>query len=72
MRAAATHATEVAADVVTRAFRFAGGAAAYRSQRLQRLLRDINVGAQHLMVSDIAYETHGQLMLGLPDVDPMR
>jgi hypothetical protein len=25
-----------------------------------------------LMVSDIAYETHGQFALGLPDADPMR
>jgi hypothetical protein len=34
--------------------------------------RDINVAAQHLMVSDITYETHGQFALGLPDADPMR
>ena len=72
MRGVATYATEVAAEVVTEAFRYAGGAAVYRSQRLQRYLRDINVAAQHLMVSDIAYETLGQSLLGLPDVDPMR
>jgi hypothetical protein len=35
-------------------------------------LRDINAAAQHLMVSDAAYENYGQFLLGLPDADPMR
>jgi alkylation response protein AidB-like acyl-CoA dehydrogenase len=35
-------------------------------------LRDINAAAQHLMVSDAAYENYGQCLLGLPDADPMR
>jgi alkylation response protein AidB-like acyl-CoA dehydrogenase len=72
MRSVAAFATEVAADVTTQAFRYAGGTAVYRTQRLQRYLRDINVAAQHLIVGDIAYETHGQFALGLPDADPMR
>ncbi|QDV49851.1 Flavin-dependent monooxygenase, oxygenase subunit HsaA [Gimesia fumaroli] len=73
MRSVAVFATEVAADVVTQAFRYGGGKAVYRTQCLQRcLLRDINVAAQHLIVSDIAYETHGQFALDLPDADPMR
>jgi alkylation response protein AidB-like acyl-CoA dehydrogenase len=72
MRSVAAFATEVAADVTTQAFRYAGGTAVYRTQRLQRCLRDINVAAQHLMVSDITYETHGQFALGFPEVDPMR
>ena len=72
MRSVATFATEVAVDVVAEAFRYAGGSAAYRTNILQRYLRDINVAAQHLMVSDITYETHGQFLLGFPDVDPMR
>jgi len=72
MRSVAAFATEVAVDVTTQAFRYAGGTAVYRTQRLQRCLRDINVAAQHLMVSDITYETHGQFALGLPDIDPMR
>jgi hypothetical protein len=38
---------------------------------LQRCLRDINAGAQHLMVIDSAYERLGQILLGFPDVDPM-
>lgn len=72
MRGVAAFATEVAVDVTTQAFRYAGGTAVYRTQRLQRCLRDLNVAAQHLMVSDIAYETYGQFALGLPDADPMR
>jgi hypothetical protein len=38
---------------------------------LQRCLRDLQVGAAHLMVSDSIYEQHGQYPLGLPGVDPM-
>jgi indole-3-acetate monooxygenase len=72
MRSVTVFATEVAAEVTTEAFRYAGGEAVYGPQRLQRFLRDINVGAQHLMVSDIAYEHHGQFALGFTDVDPLR
>ena len=72
MRSATVFATEVAAEVTTEAFRYAGGMAVYGAQRLQRYLRDINVAAQHLMVSDSAYETHGQFALGFPDPDPLR
>ena len=67
MRSCATYTTDVAVDVVTRAFRFAGGAALFDSSVLQRCLRDINAAAQHQMVSDAAYENDGQFMLGLPD-----
>lgn len=66
LRSAAVHATEVALDVVTAAFRFAGGSALYDASVLQRCLRDLNAGAQHFMVSDSAYEGLGQLLLGLP------
>ena len=71
MRSCATYTTDVAVDIVTQAFRFAGGAALFDSSVLQRCLRDINAGAQHQMVSDAAYENHGQFMLELPDAKTM-
>jgi alkylation response protein AidB-like acyl-CoA dehydrogenase len=49
-----------------------GGTALYVTGVLQRCLRDINAAAQHLMVSDAAYENYGQCLLGLPDADPLR
>ena len=70
LRSAAVLATEVAIDIVTRAFRYAGGTAVYDTSVLQRCLRDLNAGAQHFMVSDSAYEGLGQLLLGLPG-EPM-
>jgi indole-3-acetate monooxygenase len=70
LRSAAVLATEVALDVVTRAFRYAGGSAVYNTSVLQRCLRDLNAGAQHFMVSDSAYEGLGQLLLSLPG-EPM-
>jgi alkylation response protein AidB-like acyl-CoA dehydrogenase len=70
LRSAAVMATEVALDITSHAFRYAGGAAIYDASVLQRCLRDLNAGAQHFMVSDSAYEALGQLVLGLPG-EPM-
>jgi alkylation response protein AidB-like acyl-CoA dehydrogenase len=72
IRSATAFATEVACDVTMEAFRFSGGEGAYLGNPLQRFLRDVNVGAQHLMVSTIAYENHAQFMLGIPGADPLR
>ena len=65
MRASAVMCTDVALDVATQAFRFAGGAALYLESRLQMCWRDVNAGAQHFAVSEVAYENLGQYMLGL-------
>src|SRR5262249_28981106 len=54
LRTAAVHATEAALDVVTGAFRYAGGGALYEASVLQACLRDLNAAAQHFMVSDSA------------------
>ena len=67
----ASYCTEVALEVVTDAFRNSGGGAIYQQNILQQCLRDMNVAAQHLMVSKIAYENLGQMMLGVPDVNPI-
>lgn len=71
MRAVATYATDVALDVVTRSFRYAGGSALYRPGVLQRCLRDINAAAQHFMVSSSAYQNYGAALMGMPNVNPM-
>jgi len=72
LRSVGTFATDVAVEVTTQAFRYSGGTALYSTSVLQRCLRDINAAAQHLMVSEAAYENYGQFLLGLPDADPMR
>jgi alkylation response protein AidB-like acyl-CoA dehydrogenase len=72
LRAIASYCTEVALEVVTDTFRYSGGGAIYQQNILQQCLRDMNVAAQHLMVSEIAYENLGQMMLGVPDVNPMQ
>tara|TARA_B100001179_G_scaffold148977_1_gene108195 strand:- start:127 stop:822 length:696 start_codon:yes stop_codon:yes gene_type:complete len=71
LRASGTYATEEASDIVSQAFRFGGGSAMYSSHILQKCLRDIHGAAQHNMVSDRAYENHGQFMLGFPGANPM-
>ena len=71
MRAVAVYATDVALDIATRAFRYAGGSALYHPGVLQRCMRDINAAAQHFMVSSTAYENYGAALLDLPDINPM-
>ena len=71
MRAVSTYVTEVAVDVATTAFRYAGGSAIQRSNMLQRCLRNINAAAQHFMVSDTALENYGASLLQVSDVKPM-
>lgn len=72
LRAVGTFCTETAVAVAERAFRYAGGAAIYSSHVLQRCLRDLEVAAQHLIISETAYENLAQFMLGFDDADPMR
>jgi alkylation response protein AidB-like acyl-CoA dehydrogenase len=71
MRSATTLVTDVALEVTTRAFRYGAGTAIHLNNVLQRCLRDLQVGAAHLLVSDSTYEQHGQCLLGLPGIDPM-
>ena len=71
LRAVATFATDVAVDVATRAYRYAGGGAVYKLNVLERAVRDLYTATQHFMVSSSAYETHGQDLLGMPRLDPL-
>ena len=71
LRASGTYATEEASDIVSQAFRFGGGSAMFSTHVLQKCLRDVHAAAQHNMVSDRAYENHGQFILGFPDANPM-
>jgi len=71
LRTSGTYATEEASDIVSQAFRFGGGSALYSSHILQKCLRDVHGAAQHNMVSDRAYENHGQFLLEFPDANPM-
>ena len=71
VRSAAVYATEVSVEVAQSVFRHAGASAVYEGHLMQRLLRDLNVAAQHYMVADTAYEQLGRARLGLPDVQAM-
>ena len=69
MRASAVLCTEVAVEIATQAFRFAGGSRPALENKLQMCLRDANAGAQHFAVSDVAYENLGQFYLDLPEAN---
>jgi alkylation response protein AidB-like acyl-CoA dehydrogenase len=64
MRASAVYCTEVGAEIATQAFRYGGGEALHIENKLQLCMRDLNAGAQHFAVSDVAYENHAKFLLG--------
>ena len=70
-RAAAVYCTEIAVDIISQAFRYSGAAVIYEQSIMQRCLRDITVAAQHLMVSDVAYELLGKTYLAFEGINPM-
>ncbi len=65
LRLAASHASEVAASVVTAMYHAGGGSSIYDSSPLQRRLRDVHVVTQHMMVAPGSWELSGRLLLGL-------
>lgn len=71
LRSVATYCTEIATGITTQAFRCAGAGAIYEHSTLQRCLRDINVAAQHLLVSESSFENLGKIALGFRNVNPM-
>ena len=59
LRAVCAHAVERSLAIGGQALRYAGAGAVVQTNVLQRIHRDLTVSAQHVMVSDIAYETFG-------------
>ncbi|CAA9217664.1 MAG: hypothetical protein AVDCRST_MAG57-430 [uncultured Blastococcus sp.] len=57
-RAVATWATRRALEIVQLAFHRSGGAALYRPNIFEKLLRDMSVAATHVMVNDAVLATH--------------
>jgi alkylation response protein AidB-like acyl-CoA dehydrogenase len=70
VRAAALYATDIAIDVATKVFHFAGNTGLHHPHVIGRLLRDLNAAGLHQVMSDTAYENHGKFRLGLAP-DPM-
>lgn len=66
LRGAATHATEVSADVVTRCFTLAGGTSVRNDHPLALLFRDVHAMTQHVMVGGALHEAVGRTVLGVP------
>lgn len=65
LRLAASHATGVAAEVVTAMYHGGGGTSIYDESPLQRRFRDVHVATQHMMVAPPTWELTGRLLLGL-------
>ena len=64
LKAVAALVAEQCSTIGGRAFRHAGAGAVQDAEVLQRVHRDLVVAAQHVMVSDGAYEAYGHSVLG--------
>ena len=71
VRAICVHATDVAIWVATNCYHFAGNTGLHHPHVIGRLLRDLNTAGIHQVMSDTAYENHGQFKLGLPSANPL-
>lgn len=63
LKAVCAYATEQSLAIGGRAFRYAGAAAVHERHALQRVYRDLAVSAQHVMVSDAAFEDYGKAIM---------
>ena len=64
VRAAAAHVADVAVDVATLAYRYAGGSAVGRNHPLHRAWLDTVTATQHVHTNDENYETWGEAISG--------
>jgi alkylation response protein AidB-like acyl-CoA dehydrogenase len=71
VRAICVYATDVAIWVATNCYHFAGNTGLHHPNVIGRLLRDLNTAGIHQVMSDTAYENHGQFKLGLPTANPL-
>lgn len=65
LRLAVNNAVSKSVGVVEEMYNLGGGSAVYKTSRLQRQFRDINVAKTHIMVSNQVLETVGALYFGL-------
>jgi indole-3-acetate monooxygenase len=70
VRTMGVYATDIAIDVATTAYHFAGNTGLRHPHILGRLLRDLNTAGLHQVMSDTSYENHGKFLLGVP-ADPL-
>jgi indole-3-acetate monooxygenase len=70
VRTMGVYATDVAIEIATMAYHFAGNTGLRHPHVLGRLLRDLNTAGLHQVMSDTSYENHGKFRLGLR-ADPL-
>jgi len=64
IRLAAAHTTHLSHQVVQASYKIGGGSSIWENQKLEELLRDMNVVSQHGMVAKSNYRTAGAVFTG--------
>ena len=65
-----THNAQAGVEAADMAFRYGGGEALFLESPLQRIKRDIEGGAQHILVGEHNFELLGKAMLGVTGATP--
>ena len=65
-----THNAQAAVAATDMAFRYGGGEAIFLASPLQRIKRDVEAGAQHILVGEQLLELLGRAMLGVAGATP--
>ena len=65
-----THNAQAAVEAADMAFRYGGGEAIFLESPLQRIKRDVEAGAQHILVGEQNLELLGKAMLGVAGAMP--
>ena len=64
------HNAQMGVEAANMAFRYGGGEALFLESPLQRIKRDIEGGAQHILVGEHNFELLGKAMLGVSGATP--
>ncbi|NQV57893.1 MAG: acyl-CoA dehydrogenase family protein [Rhodospirillales bacterium] len=68
-RSMAVFCTDIAIDIASKAYHFAGNTALHQPHTIERIFRDLHTAGLHQVISDTSYENQGKILLGLP-IDP--
>lgn len=70
-RLAVTHAVDSSVRAVDMMYKVGGGSSIYKSNKLERIFRDIHTASSHIQTDDLTYIKAGRMLMGLPPEDPI-
>lgn len=70
-RLAVTHAVDSSVRAVDMMYKVGGGSSIYKSNKLERIFRDIHTASSHIQTDDLTYIKAGRMLMDLAPNDPI-